>query len=54
MQNKAIAYLRVSTVEQDLEKYKADILNFAKDRDFGKVKFVEEKVSGTKKWEDRR
>jgi DNA invertase Pin-like site-specific DNA recombinase len=54
MQNKTIAYLRVSTVEQDLEKNKAAILNFANDRDFGKVKFVEEKVSGMKKWKDRK
>ncbi len=54
MQNKTIAYLRVSTVEQDLEKNKADILTFANDRDFGKVKFVEEKVSGMKKWRGRK
>jgi len=54
MENKTIAYLRVSTVEQDLEKNKADILTFANDRDFGKVKFVEEKVSGMKKWKDRK
>ena len=51
---KAIAYLRVSTVEQDLEKNKADILSFANKRDFGKVKFVEEKVSGMKKWKSRK
>ena len=54
MQNKTIAYLRVSTVEQDLEKNKADILTFANERDFGKVKFVEEKVSGTKNWKKRK
>ncbi len=51
---KTIAYLRVSTVEQDLEKNKTDILTFANDRDFGKVKFVEEKVSGTKSWKHRK
>jgi DNA invertase Pin-like site-specific DNA recombinase len=54
MQNKNIAYLRVSTVEQDLEKNKADILTFANNRDFGKVKFVDEKVSGTKNWKARK
>ena len=54
MQNKTIAYLRVSTVEQDLEKNKADILSFANNKDFGKVKFVEEKVSGTKNWKHRK
>ena len=54
MQNKTIAYLRVSTIEQDLEKNKSDILTFANDRDFGKVKFVEEKVSGMKNWKNRK
>ena len=54
MNNKTIAYLRVSTVEQDLEKNKADILTFANNKDFGKVKFVEEKVSGTKNWKNRK
>ena len=54
MQNKTIAYLRVSTVEQDLEKNKADILTFANNKDFGRVKFVEEKVSGTKNWKNRK
>jgi DNA invertase Pin-like site-specific DNA recombinase len=54
MNNKTIAYLRVSTVEQDLEKNKADILTFANNKDFGKVKFVEEKVSGMKNWKNRK
>lgn len=49
-----IGYLRVSTLDQDLEKNKADILSFANDRDFGKVVFVEEKVSGTKNWKERK
>jgi DNA invertase Pin-like site-specific DNA recombinase len=54
MENKTIAYLRVSTVEQDLEKNKADILTFANNKDFGKVKFVKEKVSGIKNWKNRK
>jgi DNA invertase Pin-like site-specific DNA recombinase len=54
MQNKTIAYLRVSTIEQDLEKNKADILTFANNKDFGKVRFVEEKVSGMKNWKNRK
>jgi len=54
MQNKTIAYLRVSTVEQDLDKNKAGILTFANNKDFGKVKFIEEKVSGTKNWKNRK
>lgn len=42
---KTVAYLRVSTLDQDLEKNKADILNFANHRDLGKVNFVEEIAS---------
>lgn len=52
--NKTYAYLRVSTYEQQTEKNKADILKFANDRDFGKVHFVEEKVSGKKSWKERK
>lgn len=52
--NKTYAYLRVSTFEQDTNKNKADILKFANDRDFGKVHFVEEKVSGIKSWKERK
>ncbi|WP_020590018.1 recombinase family protein [Desulfobacter curvatus] len=51
---KTVAYLRVSTSGQDLEKNKADILLFANDRKFGHVDFVEEKVSGKKHWKDRK
>lgn len=51
---KTIAYLRVSTTDQDTEKNKADILKFANERDFGKVLFVEEKVSGMKSWKQRK
>lgn len=51
---KTIAYLRVSTMDQDTQKNHGDILAFANDRDFGKVRFVEEKVSGKKPWRDRK
>ena len=51
---KTVSYLRVSTEDQDTEKNKADVLKFANDRDFGKVHFVEEKVSGTKSWKERK
>ena len=54
MKQKNIAYLRVSTLDQDLEKFKKDIKVFAHDKDFGKVEFVEEKVSGRKNWKDRK
>ena len=50
---KTIAYLRVSTQDQDLEKNKADILAFANDRKFGNVDWVEEKVSGKVNWKKR-
>ena len=52
---KTIGYLRVSTSDQSLEKFKSAILKFANDRDFGKVVFVQEKVSGFRtKWRDRK
>ena len=54
MTPRTVAYLRVSTDDQDLEKNKADILFFANERNFGKVEFVEEKVSGRKSWKDRK
>lgn len=53
-QNKTVAYLRVSSIEQDLEKNKADILNLANDKGLGKVYFVEEKVSGKVPWRKRK
>ena len=51
---KTFAYLRVSTNDQDTEKNKADILKFTNERDFGKIEFVEEKVSGGKSWKERK
>lgn len=50
---KTIAYLRVSTTEQDLQKNKADILNLANEKDLGKVLWVEETVSGIVPWRKR-
>ena len=50
---KTVAYLRVSTLDQDLEKNKADILHFANHHDLGKVNFVEEVASGRKPWRER-
>jgi DNA invertase Pin-like site-specific DNA recombinase len=52
--SKTIAYLRVSTIDQDVEKNKNDILRLANDKDLGKVLFVEEKVSGTVSWKKRK
>ena len=50
---KTVAYLRVSTLDQDLEKNKADILHFANHHDLDEVHFVEEIASGRKPWRDR-
>lgn len=49
-----IAYLRVSTLEQDIEKNKYEILQLANDKSLGKVEFVEEKVSGKTHWKQRK
>ncbi|MDY6839244.1 MAG: recombinase family protein [Thermodesulfobacteriota bacterium] len=49
-----VAYLRVSTDDQDVEKFRADILKFAHAQHFGHVDFVEEKVSGRKSWKERK
>lgn len=52
-QGRTVAYLRVSTIEQDLEKNKADILFLANAKKFGHVEFFEEKASGLKSWKER-
>jgi DNA invertase Pin-like site-specific DNA recombinase len=49
-----IGYLRVSTADQDLEKNKADILQLANHHDLGRVRFVEEKISGKVSWRNRK
>jgi DNA invertase Pin-like site-specific DNA recombinase len=51
--SKTIAYLRVSTDKQDLEKNKADILQLANEKDLGKVHWIEETVSGRVSWKKR-
>ena len=48
------AYLRVSTADQDNEKFKTDIRAFANKQDFGKVEFHEEKVSTRVPWKERK
>lgn len=51
---KTVGYIRVSKEDQDAEKNKADILVFANDRNFGKVDFITEKISGyNTSWKDR-
>ena len=51
---KAVAYLRVSTVDQDIEKDRASILFLANDLKLGNVEFVEEKISGKVSWRKRK
>lgn len=51
---KTFGYLRVSTTTQDTQKFKADILQFANEHDFGKVYFVDETASGVKNWRERK
>lgn len=53
-QNKTVAYLRVSTIDQNIEKNKADILTLANDKGLGKVCFEEDKVSGKVPWRNRK
>lgn len=53
LNKQTIAYLRVSTVDQDLGKNKSDILFFANENNLGKVHFVEEKISGAIHWKKR-
>ena len=52
--SRTIAYLRVSTIDQNLEKNKADILHLANEKNLGRVEFVEEKVSGKISWKQRK
>jgi DNA invertase Pin-like site-specific DNA recombinase len=51
---KTIAYLRVSTEEQDLQKNRADILHLANEKGLGKVHWVEETVSSRISWKKRK
>ncbi len=51
---KTIAYLRVSTEKQNLEKNKADILKLANVKRLGNVDFVQEKISGKVSWKERK
>src|SRR3954469_9452936 len=44
-----LAYLRVSTLDQDIEKNKADILRFANQHDLGRVRSGEARLG----WEGR-
>ena len=47
------AYLRVSTNQQDVDNQRHGILEYANHKSLGQLKFVEDSVSGQKKWRDR-
>lgn len=47
------AYLRVSTLEQNTEKNKIDVLKFANDKKLGNVNFIEEQISGKANFKNR-
>ena len=49
-----IAYLRVSTTDQDLKKNRYDILQLANEKSLGQVQWVEETVSGRVSWRNRK
>ncbi len=50
---KTVAYLRVSTADQDLQKNKFDILHLANEKGLGQVQWVEETISGRVSWKRR-
>jgi len=45
---KTTAYLRISTVDQDIEKNKVDILKLANEKQLGNVEFIEERSKNVK------
>ncbi len=51
---KTTAYLRISTVDQDIEKNKSDILKLANEKRLGYVEFIEEQISGKVSWKNRK
>jgi DNA invertase Pin-like site-specific DNA recombinase len=53
-EGRTVAYLRVSTADQNNLKFQAEILKFANDKKFGHVEFVEEVVSGRVHWRKRK
>ncbi len=46
-------YCRVSTLDQNNEKFQSEILKYCNNKDLGKITFIEEKISGTKDWKNR-
>jgi DNA invertase Pin-like site-specific DNA recombinase len=53
-EGKAFGYLRVSTLSQDLQKDKHEILMLANDLKLGSIQWTEETISGKVSWKDRK
>lgn len=51
---RTVSYLRVSTSDQNTEKNQHAVSHFANQREFGRVEFIEETVSGKKGWRERK
>ncbi len=51
---KTYCYLRVSTADQDVDKFKNAVLDYSNKKNLGQVKFFTEKVSGTTSWRKRK
>lgn len=47
-------FIRVSTIDQDTEKNKIDILQFANTHKLGNVEFIEEHISGKVNYKERK
>ena len=47
------SYLRVSTIDQNTEKNKLDVLKFANSKKLGNVEFIEEQISGKSNFKNR-
>ena len=47
-------YLRVSTLEQNTEKNKLEVLKFANEKKLGSVEFIEEQISGKSNFKNRK
>ena len=51
---KTIAYLRVSTIDQNIDKNRSDILKLANEKGIGHVEFIEDQASGKISWHKRK
>jgi DNA invertase Pin-like site-specific DNA recombinase len=51
---KAYSYLRVSTADQSVDKFKNEVLRYANQKNLGQVTFFEDKISGTTSWRKRK